>query len=138
MSDNKAYSMQRAILCFLAVLVIIFVVPIVVYGIFSAATAIQPPGNSPYLFLLGVFVSKAGTAAAFVFIVYFARESLSRHWLLYAAMWWLMFVLGEVGQAIGPNYSWAYAIAGIISETIYLPLSAYLTSRLIKKPETKN
>jgi len=39
-----------------------------------------------------------------------------------------MFVIGEVGQAIGPNYTWKEAIAGIISETVYLPLSAYVTN----------
>ena len=84
------------------------------------------------MFLLSVLVSKIGTAITFVLIFYFARNSLSSHWLLYAFVWWLMFAIGEIGQAIGPNYSWEYAIAGIISETIYLPLSAYVVSLLIK------
>lgn len=124
--------MKKIILCFLLVLAIIFVVPFVVYAAFSAVTGLQPPGNSPLMFLLGVLVSKMGTASAFVLIFYFARASLSGHWFLYAAIWWLMFAIGEIGQAIGPNYPWEDAIAGIISETIYLPLSAYLTDRLIK------
>jgi len=84
------------------------------------------------MFLLSVLVSKVGTALAFVLIFYFARNSLSGHWFLYAFIWWLMFAIGEVGQAIGPNYSWEYAVAGVISETIYFPLSAYLVNRLIK------
>jgi len=66
-----------------------------------------------------------------VLIFYFARSSLSGQWLLYALIWWLMFVIGEIGQAIGPNYTWKEAIAGVISETVYLPLSAYVTNSLI-------
>ncbi len=42
-----------------------------------------------------------------------------------------MFVLDEVGQAIGPKYSAKEAVAGVVSETIYLPLSAYLTHWLL-------
>ena len=109
----------------LAVLIIIFAIPIVVYGIFSAITGLQPPGESPSRFLLGVLVSKSGTALAFVLIFYMARNIFGEQWLAYAAIWWLMFVLGEIGQAIGPGYSWEEAVAGIISETIYLPLSAF-------------
>lgn len=42
-----------------------------------------------------------------------------------------MFVIGEVGQAIGPNYGWKEAVAGVISETVYLPLSAWLVDWLL-------
>jgi hypothetical protein len=42
-----------------------------------------------------------------------------------------MFILGEIGQAIGPNYSWKEAILGIISEIVYVPLSAYLIFRIL-------
>jgi hypothetical protein len=84
------------------------------------------------MFLLGVLVSKIGVAIAFVLLFYFARASLTGRWTLYAAIWWLMFAIGEAGQALGPNYSWQDAIAGIISETIYLPLSAFLVNRLIR------
>jgi hypothetical protein len=107
--------MKTIILCFLLVLAVVFVVPIVVYAAFSTVTGLQPPGHSPAMFLLGMFVSKAGMAAAFVLLFYFARSSLSGRWLLYAAIWWLMFAVGEVGQAIGPDYGWEEAIAGIIS-----------------------
>jgi hypothetical protein len=44
-----------------------------------------------------------------------------------------MFVFGEIGQSIGPNYSWKEAVAGVISETVYLPLSAWLVDWLIGK-----
>jgi len=42
-----------------------------------------------------------------------------------------MFVIGEVGQVINPKYSWTEAIAGVLSETIYFPLSMFVTSWLI-------
>lgn len=60
-----------------------------------------------------------------------ARGSLSDRWGLYALLWWVMFVVGEVGQAIGPNYTWKEALAGILSETIYVPFSALVTNWLI-------
>ena len=124
--------MAKIILNIVLVLAIIFIMPILVYGLASVVGGLQPPeGASPAQFLISVLVSKIGTAIVFVLIFYFARNSLSGRWLLYGFLWWLMFVLGEVGQAIGPNYSWTEAVAGVISETIYLPLSAYLTNRLI-------
>jgi hypothetical protein len=124
--------MGKIILCFLLVLAIIFAVPFVVYAAFSAVTGLRPPGDSPLMFLLGVLISKAGTAAAFVLLYYFAQGSWNGQWLLYAVIWLLMFVAGEAGQALGPNYGWQEAIAGIISESIYLPLAAYLASWLIE------
>lgn len=90
-----------------------------------------PEGASPARFQTGVFVSKIGTALAFVLIFYVGRDILSGQWLLYAFLWWLMFVFDEIGQAIGPKYSVQEAIAGVVSETIYLPLSAYLTHWLL-------
>jgi hypothetical protein len=115
-----------------AVWVIIFAVPIAVYGVFSAVSGLQPPGESPMQFLLGTAVSKLGTAVAFVLIWYLAREIIGPQWLLYVGIWWLMFVLGEVGQAIGPSYSLQEAIAGVISESIYLPLSGLIVSWLVR------
>jgi hypothetical protein len=125
--------MTKAILGIVLVLTIIYVVPFLVYGLASVVTDMQPPqGASPARFLTSVFISKVGTSIAFVLIFYVARSSLSGQWLLYALMWWLMFVFGEIGQAIGPNYSWKEAVAGIISETIYVPLSAFVTNWLIR------
>jgi hypothetical protein len=124
--------MIKVILCFVVVLVIIFVVPFLVYSLFSVIAGLKPPGGaSSSQFLTSVLVAKVGTAIAFVLIFYFARSSLSRQWLLYAFLWWIMFSIGEIGQAIGPNYTWKEAIAGIISETIYFPLSAYVMKWLI-------
>lgn len=125
--------MTKILLSIILVLVIIYVVPFIVYGLASTLIgAKMPEGVSPMMFLLSVLVSKIGTAIAFVLIFYFARNSFSGHWLLYAFIWWLMFAIGEVGQTIGPNYSWKEAIAGVISETAYFPLSAYIVNWLIR------
>jgi hypothetical protein len=125
-------SMAKVISNIVLVLAIIYIAPFLVYALASVIAGVKPPeGVSPAQFLISVLVSKIGTAIAFVLIFYFARSSLSGQWLLYAFVWWLMFVIGEIGQAIGPNYTWKEAIAGIISETVYLPLSAYLTNWLI-------
>jgi hypothetical protein len=124
--------MTKVILSIVLVLATIYIVPILVYGLASVVTGLKTPeGTTPMQFLISVLVSKIGTAIAFVLLYYFARSALSGQWLLYAFLWWLMFAIGEIGQAIGPNYTWKEAIAGVISETIYLPVSAYLTNWLI-------
>ena len=124
--------MGKTILSIVLTLAIIYIVPFLVYGVFSAVAGLKPPEDaSPVQFLVSILVSKVGTAIAFVLIFYFARDSLSGRWLLYAFIWWLAYVIGEVGQAIGPNYSWKEAVAGIISETVYFPLSAFVTSWLV-------
>ena len=125
--------MSQVICAILLVFAIIYIVPFLVYAPLSAAGWIKQPEGSPASFLLGVLVSKIGTAVAFVLIFHFAREALGDRWLLYGFLWWLMFVVGEVGQAIGPNYSWKEAIAGIISETIYYPLAAWTMWELLIK-----
>lgn len=120
------------ILSIVLVLAIIYIVPFLIYGLATVVADLKPPaGVAPARFLLSVLVSKIGTAVAFVLLFYVARSALSGQWLLYAALWWLMFVIGEIGQAIGPNYTWKEALAGSLSETIYLPLSAYLTNWLL-------
>jgi len=124
--------MGKLILSIGLVLAIIYIVPFVVYGVGSVVAGLKPPeGASPARFLISVLVSKVGTAISFVLIFYVAREQLSDRWILYASLWWLMFVIGEVGQAIGPNYSSNEAVAGIISETVYWPLAALVTNWLI-------
>ncbi len=116
----------------LAVLTIIFVIPFLIYGLFSAVWGLKPPkGASPTRFLASVLEEKVGVAIAFVLLYALASRTLEGDWLTYAAIWWLMFVFGEIGQAIGPNYSWKEALAGILSETIYFPLAAYITTLLL-------
>lgn len=122
----------RLLLAGALVWVTIFVVPVLIYGAFAALTGLKPPGSSPALFLVSTAVSKLGTAMAFVGLFYLARDVFGGQWLLYAGIWWLMFVIGEVGQAIGPNYSWQEAIAGAISESIYFPLSGLIVNWLVR------
>jgi hypothetical protein len=125
--------MAEIMLSIILVLAVIYIVPFVVYGFFSTLIGVKmPEGVSPTIFLLSVLVSKIGTAIAFVLIFYFARNVFGGNWLLYAFMWWVMLAIGEIGQAIGPNYSWKEAVAGVISESIYFPISAYIVHWLIK------
>jgi hypothetical protein len=42
-----------------------------------------------------------------------------------------MYAIVEVGQAIGPGYSAAEAVAGVISEAIYFPLSSVVVARIM-------
>ncbi len=43
-----------------------------------------------------------------------------------------MCVIGEAGQAIGPNYSVLDAVAGVISETVYFPSSGWIVQRMLR------
>ena len=89
--------MRKLILNIGLVLAIIYIVPFVVYGVGSVIAGLKPPeGVSPGRFLISVFVSKFGTAITFVLIFYFARAELSGRWLLYASLWWLMFIIGQL------------------------------------------
>jgi hypothetical protein len=109
-----------------------FAIPMVVYGILAAPMGMKVPGEDPLAFLAGVAVSKFGTAIAFVGLWLMVRyDHADRIWT-YVLIWWLMFVLGEIGQTIGPDYSWKEALAGIISESIYLPLAGLIVARLLR------
>ena len=123
--------MGRLVLAGILVLVVIYIVPILVYGALASIWGMAVPQGSVALFLTGILVSKAGTAAAFVGLYALARPLLGRRWLPYAALWYAMFILGEIGQAMGPGYTWREAVAGGISETVYVPLSAWIAARLI-------
>ena len=123
--------MTRIFLSIALVLGTIFIVPFLVYSVFTFTGRLTAPEGLPAQFLLGVLVSKMGTAAAFVLLFFLARGAWQGRWLSYALAWWLLFAFGEVGQALGPDYTWAEALAGLLSETVYVPLSAWTTSRLL-------
>ncbi len=128
--------MNRLSLAIILTLMIMYVVPFPFYAGAAALTGLQPPqGVSPATFMLSVLVIKVGAAVAFVLLYYLARDALAGRWLRYASVWWLFFVLAEVGQAIGPGYSWTEAIAGIMSETVYCPLAAWGVDRLLRHRE---
>jgi hypothetical protein len=107
-----------------------YVIPFGVYAAFSALGGLRAPPGSPIRFLLSVAVSKLGHALAFVLLFRMADAAFAENWPVYALIWWVMFAIGEVGQAIGPSYSWKEALAGLISETAYFPLGAWIVSRL--------
>ena len=124
--------MKKTILAIILTLAIIYVVPFFVYGLFSAVTGLEPPDEgSLWQFLLGVFVTKLGTAIGFVLIFHAARGAFTGKWLLYALLWWLMFAVGEIGQAIVPGYTWTEAVAGVISEAVYFPTAAFVVNCLV-------
>ncbi|MGD2108408.1 MAG: hypothetical protein PVI86_03355 [Phycisphaerae bacterium] len=125
----------KILLSIVLTFVIIVVVPFPAYGLFSAAGLVEPPDESAAAsFMIGILVSKVGTAMAFVLIFHVGSGVFSDRWLLYASLWLLMSVIHEIGQAIGPGYSPMDALAGIISETVYFPLAAYVIWRLLRPP----
>lgn len=126
--------MIKVLIGVISTLFIIFIIPFVVYSIFSNVFGIKTPeGVSPSQFLFSVLISKVGTAITVTLLFYFSKNIFHDKWLLYAFIWWLMFVFSEAGQAVGPNYSWNYAIAGIISETIYFPLSVFILRIIFRR-----
>lgn len=120
----------RLILAGVTVLIILYAVPFIVYAAFAAMWGMIVPQGPAGAFLAGILVSKIGTAAAFVGFFILSRPFLGKRWLPYAGLWYAMFILGEIGQAIGPGYGWREAVAGGVSETIYVPVAAWATAWL--------
>lgn len=129
-------TVRRLSVAIIATVAIMYMIPLIPYGLLSVLIGLEPPSDgSPALFMIGVLVSKIGISLAFVLLYYLARDAFRGRWLTYALVWFAMFVLGEVGQAIGPGYSWIEAIAGIVAEAIYFPLSALVVERLVARGE---
>jgi hypothetical protein len=125
--------MLKLLLGIFLVLIIIFIVPILVYGLLAKPFGMATPqGVSPIRFLLSTLIAKIGVAVLLTTLFYIAREHFGDKAILYMAIWLAMFVFSEVGQAIGPNYSWKYASAGILSELIYIPSSVLVLKFLFK------
>ncbi len=125
--------MQRLMLAILATLAIMYLVPFPIYGGLSMVTDIEPPSpESPGLFMLSVLVVKVGVAVGFVLLFYLGRSRWVEEWKVYSGVWWTMFAIMEIGQAIVPDYTWLDAFGGIIAEAIYFPLSAVVVARLIR------
>jgi len=109
-----------------AVLAIIYVVPLVVYGSASALGWLKAPTeSSPAAFLSGILVTKLGTAVAFVLILQLSGATWADRWLLYGLVWLAMFAASELGDAISGRSSWREAGLGILSEIIYAPAAAF-------------
>ena len=112
---------------FLATYVAMWLVPVPVYGLFAALGWMEmPAGGNPVSFYLSVSVIKAGFAFGFVGL--FPRKG---SWRNYAITWWVMFAALELRQVVGQTNSLSFALAGILSEAGYFPLSALVVSRKI-------
>ena len=123
----------RIAVAMLATLVIMYLVPLPVYAALEALGLVElPEGGSPAQFMLSVLVIKIGVAFAFVLLFRLAGLHAGGSWWPYAAIWWLMFAVIEVGQAIGPGYSAWEAVGGIAAEAIYFPLSSMAVARLLR------
>lgn len=118
------------LLSFASTFLIIFVVPILVYGLFAKYGGIKEPERM-LSFMVSVVVQKIGTTLGFVALFVVGREYFADNWLLYGFIWAAMFAIVEIGQAIGPNYSKKEALAGIIAEVIYFPLAAMAVASLL-------
>ena len=126
--------MSRILGAIAAVFLIIMIVPFLVYVPISLLTGLEPTGtDDPGLFMLGVAVSKLGTAIGFTLVYQIAWAAVGRRWFLYALPWWVMFVSTELGEAIGTHYTWPEAMAGIVAEVVYTPLAAYAVYRILRK-----
>lgn len=120
--------MTELIIAILLVLLAIYVLPFVVYGGASILGGLRPPTTaSPGRFLLGVMVTKLGTAVAFVSIFAVSRTIWGPRWLLYGMLWFVMFALSELGEAVSGRTTREEAMLGVVSEAIYAPLSAFIT-----------
>jgi hypothetical protein len=108
-----------------AVFAIIFAVPLAVYGAAAAAFGLELPSEaSPQRFMIGVAITKLGTAAAFVGLLQLGAPALAGRWLLYATLWFAMFAASEIGDAVAGRSSWTDAGLGVVSEGVYAPASA--------------
>ena len=113
---------------FLLTYLAMWLVPIPVYGLFAGLGWIpMPDAGDPSSFYLSVSVIKAGFALGFVGL--FPRTG---SWRNYAMTWWVMFVALEIGQVLSQMNPVSFAVAGILSEAGYFPLSALLVSRAIR------
>ena len=129
---DKRRSMRPDILAVGATLIIMYIVPLPIYGLLSVVGWSEiPDEGSPAQFMISVLVVKIGVALGFVWMFRIAASVFASRWQLYGMIWWLMFAIVECGQAIGPNYSWGDALGGIIAEAIYFPLSSWAVVRLL-------
>ena len=131
MAGNRG-SLGPGTLAFVSTLVIMYVVPLPVYTLMSTIGLVEMPDEgTPGQFMISVLVMKIGVALGFVLLLRLGSGVFAARWLLYGAIWWLMFAIVEIGQAIGPNYSIGDALGGIISEAVYFPLSSWATVKLL-------
>lgn len=117
---------MSVIFAIVAVLAIIYVVPFVFYAGASALHIVDiPPDASPQRFLLGVLITKLGTAVAFVLILQLAWAQSGYGWPTYALIWFAMFAASEIGDAVSGRATWPESLLGIAAEAVYAPAAAW-------------
>ncbi len=120
-------------MAFLSTLAIMYVVPLPVYALMESMGFVEmPTDGTPGQFMLSVLVVKVGVALGFVFLLRLSYDVFADRWLQYAGIWWAMFAIIEIGQAIGPDYAIGDAVGGIIAEAVYFPLSSWLAVKLLR------
>lgn len=125
------YNVNVSILiAILLVLLILFIVPVIVYGLFSTFFGLKEPKKKKEFFI-GVLIQKIGTSIGFVFLYHLGSGYFGEHWLTYSFVWVLMFAITEVGQTYLSNYSKKEALAGILSELLYFPFSGFVLSTIL-------
>lgn len=126
---------RKILLCAGLVFLILFFVPFLTYATYAELMGHKPPEQVDVaVFMASIALDKIGHTIAFVGLFYLARRTFRERWLLYAAAWWVMFVLAEAALALRSGCAWWEAIAGMIAETIYLPLSALVARKLLTTP----
>ena len=127
-------TMTRIIGAMAVVLLVVYIVPFLLYGGANALGVVQLPASaSPRSFLTGVLISKMGTAVAFVLLFHVGAAAWDGRWLLYAAVWLMMFVSIELGDYVASRSTGTEAILGILSEIVYTPLSAFAVHALLRR-----
>jgi hypothetical protein len=117
--------MATVVFAITAVLAIIYSVPFIIYAGAGALRLVEIPAEtSPQRFLLGVLITKLGTAVAFVLILQLGGSAFSPGWPAYALIWFAMFAASEIGEAVSGRTRWAEALLGVLSEAIYAPAAA--------------
>lgn len=130
----KVKSMRPFVLGLVLTVMIMYVVPLPVYALLSAMGLVEMPDEGPPgQFMISVLVVKIGVALGFVWLLWLGSDVFVARWVLYGAIWWLMFAIVEIGQAIGPDYSVGDAVGGIIAEAVYFPLSSRVAASLLRR-----
>ncbi len=123
---------MRVLVAVLFVWAIFFAIPFAVYGSASMFLDLKPPVGPASSFLIGVAVTKLGTALAFVALFALSREASRGHWVRYGTIWFMMFAASEIGDVVRMEFSSSEAMLGILSEAVYAPASAFVINRVLR------
>lgn len=121
---------METIFASLLTFLIIFIVPTLIYGVFSKFFGLKEP-EKKVKFFVGVTIQKLATVFGFIALFIMAKETFDDNWLAYGFTWFIMFAVTEIGQVYLSNYSKKEALAGIISEAMYFPLATFMVHSIL-------